>query len=290
MKKTTLLPLLLLVSCGPDWDPDFYCKMYEPETSSAEAYVINGEEITEETNLSTLALFHPGAERPYCSAVAYKPQIVLTAAHCVGSPDMEVSRSLYGPRIAVDDIYVHRFWDGGPSADYDLAMLHLAEPITGPFPAGIYDPAAGGYEPDFRYFCTGMAAQGFGNTRGTNPRGLHTIPYEVGYASSLWNLETGPVNPDQGLCNGDSGGGLYAFVEDHPWQSAPAFLVAGIAIQGYNENCLGRTRHTYLESYSMWVFEVIHCMNGGEDRQWPFFILGNGGYRGTTCEELRKEL
>lgn len=285
MKK--LLPLILLVTaCGPDWDPDFYCKMYEPEMG---AKVVNGDEITEETNLSTLALFNADTGDFACSAVAYRPQIVLTAAHCVGSTNLEVSRSLDGPRIAVDDIYVHRNYTAAPY--FDIAMLHLAEPIEGPFPAGIYDPAAGGYEPDFRYFCTGMVAQGFGRTNGTNPRGLYTIPYEIGYASDLFTLETGPVNPDQGLCYGDSGGGLYAFMEDHPWQSKPEFFIAGIAIWAYDGNtCTGQTRHNYLESYSMWIYEVVHCMNGGEDRLWSFYILDGNGYRGTTCEELRKEL
>jgi hypothetical protein len=171
-----------------------------------------------------------------------------------------------------------------------MAVLHLEEPIEGPLPSGIYDPAAGGYEPDFRYHCTDMVAQGFGTTLETKPRGLYTIPYEIGYASSLYTLETAPINPDQGVCNGDSGGGLYAYMEDHPWAPGTTFWIAGIAIQGYNENCLGRTRHTYLESYSGWIQSVLHCMKEGTPPTVPWYMIGPNGdiYQGHTCEGLRK--
>ena len=290
MKRLTLLLTIITTTtaCNGE-DPTYYCKGYEPEVASTEAYIVNGEEITEETNLSTLALFNEDTGHFACSAVAYRDQIVLTAGHCVVSDNLSVSRSLKGERTKVDDIYLHRAYSGYPHGD--IAMLHLAEPIEGPFPAGIYDMAAGGYEPDLRYFCTGMVAQGFGNTRETNPSGLYTIPYEWWGASDLFIMETGPVNPDQGLCNGDSGGGLYAYTQDHPWWQEPTFHIAGIAIGAYDgENCTGQTRHNDLESYSMWIYEVVYCMNGGEDRLWPFYDLHGKGYRGTTCEELRKPL
>lgn len=287
----TLLTFSTITACGDEWDPEYWCKGYAPEVGSTAAYVVNGEPVSKENGnvLATVALFNRRGNRN-CSGVAMQPQIVLTAAHCVRD-SISVSRTLDGPRIKVDDVYVHAFYDNNPP-DFDIAVLHLEEPIEGPFPAGIYDMAAGGVEPDYRYFCTHMVAQGFGLTKDTNPDGLYEIPYQVGYAVDNWTVVTGPVEPDTGICKGDSGSPLYAFVEDHPWQhgQGPHFLVMGIALTSENtDTCTANTKHTHLENYSYWYFEAVHCAKGGEDRLWDFYMLGKGqGFRGNTCEQLRK--
>jgi hypothetical protein len=64
--------------------------------------------------------------------------------------------------------------------------------------------------------------------------------------------------------------------------------VAGLASTGSPYGCVGRGEHVYLENMSPWIREVRYCLNGGEDRLWDFYVIGGGGYRGSTCEELRK--
>jgi len=268
--------------CGEDWDPGFFCKGSGDEpvlmAGSQTQSIVNGT-----PSIDRRATVHVSTG---CSGVAMDPYVVLTAAHCVFPGEMTVGLSPRGYRIAVDDIYVHRAYEGWPH--WDIAVLHLAEPIEGPFPVGIYDPAEGGYAPDLRYYCSHLVAQGWGKT-GDNPPGLYELEYEVGTATLTTLVTAASDDPaTSAVCNGDSGGPLYAYTYDREVPGKINMWVAGIASTGSPDGCVGRGEHVYLENMSPWLREVRYCLNGGEDRLWDFYVIGGGGYRGSSCEELRK--
>lgn len=280
--------ILVLTGCGPDWDPGFFCKgsagasvlpeypeSVQPQTQS----IVNGTLSTDRR-----ATVHVSTG---CSGVAMDPYVVLTAAHCVGDGPMTVGTSPDAYRIEVDDRYVHRAYNGQAYPEWDLAVLHLAEPIEGPFPSGIYDPAEGGYEPDIRYYCTHLLAQGYGRT-GDNPPGLYELEFEVGEVRWHTLVTAASENADiAGICYGDSGSPLYAYAHDRNIPGKINMWVAGIAVQGLDlgNGCRGQSLHMFLENFSPWLREVRRCMRGGEDRLWDFYT---GGVRGSTCEDLRK--
>lgn len=272
--------------CGEDWDPGFFCKgsadipVYTADSVEAqEQYIINGTLSTDRR-----ATVFVRSAKGSCSGVAMDPYVVFTAAHCVAEGEMTVALDPTSYRIAVDDRYIHRAYVSWP--DWDIAVLHLAEPIEGPFPVGIYDPAEGGYAPDIRYYCTHLVAQGYGRVAEGGPPGLYELEYDVGEVRWL-TLVTAAAedSANSAVCNGDSGSPLYAFTNDRYVPGKVNMWVAGIASTGSPDGCVGRGEHVFLENMSPWLREVRYCLNGGEDRLWDFYA---GNLRGSTCEELRK--
>ena len=263
-----LLVLVLLCGCGSDWDPSFFCKGSRYRVGPVRdttAYVVGG--VVPSVGRSTV-------QYGGCSGVRMDSHTVLTVAHCMGEASVPVLVGTTSFEVA--EVYVHPYWQSG-STRWDIAVLRTEEPMPGPFPAGIYDPAAGGYEPDARYSCNRLVLEGYG--RGSEG-GLHELEHVVGTAEWLVLGGESAFDPNtQAACKGDSGGPLYALMDDG------TYWVAGLASWGENVSCYGRTWFVYLDLYEPWMREVRRCLAGGEDRPWDFYI---GSRTGNTCEGLRK--
>ncbi len=62
-----------------------------------------------------------------CEATLIAPQWVVTAAHVAVEVRPGHRVTVGGREVVVDSVYIHPDWDGGSD---DIAMLHLAEPVT----------------------------------------------------------------------------------------------------------------------------------------------------------------
>ena len=125
------LGLGIFLSGCSDWDPSFYCNgSLVPETAPAVEKIINGE--LPNDRLATFALLHNG--RAGCSAVALDEHTLLTSAHCVIDAQLDVATEYPADvKYEVVDSYVHRGFVRGDQYHNDIAVLHTAEPMPGPF-------------------------------------------------------------------------------------------------------------------------------------------------------------
>lgn len=232
--------VFLLNGCGDSWNPEFYCA---GSTSPITQKIVGGEDSVDR-RATVLVLVNNGAG--LCSGVALDAHNVLTAGHCADGNRFQIALELGGPRVEVEQVTIHPAFSGkGPL--HDLALMYTSQVLPGPYPVTVYDAAAG--NPDLRDSCDYLLAQGFGKDETGTAGGLHETLFEVG-GVSLYTLTTSAVGEGAGICSGDSGGPLYAFVDG-------AMLLAGITSTSIGYDCRFISQHVHLENYWPWVQENL---------------------------------
>jgi hypothetical protein len=127
------------------------------------------------------------------------------------------------------------------SAPYnDLALLFFEQDLPGPYVSQVYD-AAKATE------CGGLLAQGWGKSE-TSAVDLNESDYRV-VKENMKTLYTKQLNPG-GICFGDSGGPLYAFVGTET-------MLAGVTSTTYSQDCLIGGDHVRLSYYVPWLDEHV---------------------------------
>lgn len=123
----------------------------EPQLAHYNKRIINGKEAPVNKYPFMTALIQGGAEQisPFCGASFIGGRYVLTASHCIvgnSADDVEVwigghdvTKPNGGKRVKVAQVYEHEMYDNG-TLNNDVAILELAEEVTGVTPINIITP------------------------------------------------------------------------------------------------------------------------------------------------------
>jgi V8-like Glu-specific endopeptidase len=189
------------------------------EAGHLEQAIIGGRVDLADPAVVGLRMCVSGSGCSICTGTLVGRQTVLTASHCIdqnveaGEPErVEVffgtSMDGEGTRIAADALALHRYFDPA-TLDYDIAMIHLAEPA----PPEI-EPVVPGIQP-LVSDDVGMAIRlvGFGETAlGAGDAGTKRQVTTVLTSVAARHIFVG--TSDANTCKGDSGGPTFADLGD----------------------------------------------------------------------------
>jgi V8-like Glu-specific endopeptidase len=230
--------------------------------------IIGGEETNYESWQGVIGLFFPlgNGQRKDCTGTLIDPAVVLTAGHCVYFPEAGVDAVSDPNNLAIVGgpymyniqfsraraVVLHPKWDGNidDPDSVDLALIHVADPITEVEPYGIHIKSL--HEGD-----TGKIA-GYGYS---DPEDAETkMTHRVGDTTVL-EIEGGrfaELGDPASTCIGDSGG---PFFIDHDGQ----WLVAAVTSFGDFENSCRPDMGGYsvaLHPYLAWLDDTLFDMTG----------------------------
>lgn len=183
-----------------------------------------------------------------CTGVALGPYTAMSAAHCVRNAEVATAALGYGG--------VPPFWhmtskDVHPDTDlaviwYDNGDRDNGEPLAEPYVNRIFDPL----NQEHASKCVRFIAQGWGRWEG-DTLSLRECTYGIDRIAWDGELYVRDHGPDEcRICFGDSGGPLYAEMEDG------SLMLAGITRNTWGE-CTIKSGHNALEPYRAWVEERI---------------------------------
>jgi len=234
---------------GPDDNP--YCygsptvgKQVRDGVSEVYNTIFGGEESTDRRSTLRIA-----KESSRCSGVAVGPHTALTAAHCVRTANQATA--------ALGGYGVKPYWDMTSKAihpDTDLAIISYdngdrdeGKVLEEPYISKIFDPL----NPYHASRCLRLIAQGWGRWE-ESALSLRECTYkidEIAWDGELYISKHGPDGCR--ICMGDSGGPLYAEMDDG------SLMLAGITRTTWGE-CTVQSGHNALQPYSEWLTEQIH--------------------------------
>lgn len=205
--------------------------------------IFGGEESTDRR--ATLRI-QMGSSR--CTGVALGPQTAATVAHCV--------RNATEATAALGQWGVPPFWhmtgkDIHPDADlaivwYENGDRDSGKPLAEPYVSDIFDPL----NREHASKCVRFIAQGWGRWEG-GTLSLRECTYGIDRIANDGQLYMRDHGPDEcRICYGDSGGPLYAEMEDG------SLMLAGLTAGTWND-CKEKSSHTALEPRREWVEERI---------------------------------
>lgn len=223
-----------------------------PSSNGTETQIIGGQKAERETWPATF-LFKINQARP-CTATVIGPQVMITAAHCLGSTKTG--------KLGSYDIYceTHWGWEGGNK--YDLALCLSNEVINLNFIGQDGNLITPGYErvsadipiPHERR----LSILGFGCTvlGGSTENDLH-----VGTANLSEPVLTGEISftvTGDVICSGDSGGSAYIYENDISRR------IVGIAASSTYD---GKSNFTVLSNPE--IREFIHWWSSKQPEKYP---------------------
>ncbi len=205
----------------------------------------------------------------FASGTLIDDQWVLTAAHVVDSVN-NLAFHIDGRAYAAESYVTTAGWSGNALAGNDLALVRLAAPVTadtaylytGPISPNVQSVQVG-------YGSTGTGLTGYVNgSAGTGRAGTNTIDDLLGnvlltdFDDPFRFIDTGTLGSDEptayeiAAAPGDSGGGLYVYVDSQWRLAAVTSFVAGIdgsADADYGDY----SGYTAIHNWSGWIDGVL---------------------------------
>ena len=220
---TALLTTLALTGCG---DPSAFAPICErPDVSATAAAIVGGTPSQDRRGTVSLSRGHGSS----CTGTIIGPNTVLTAAHCSNMVWIDVDPK-HSYRVAEE--VAHPDWNG--NTRNDLRLLYTEETLPEPY----IEVAT--VAPD----CEQLVAQGYGygSNGDLHERNVETVAL---YDEIIMGTES--------ICNGDSGGPLYAVRSDG------TYVLVGVTSFGWGEpfECIEPVGFMNLLVLGEWVEERI---------------------------------
>jgi hypothetical protein len=215
-----------LAGCGGD-DMDYspICRHDGERVGSTEAAIIDG--VPSQDRRGSAKVFAGGG---FCSGTVIGPHTVLTAGHCRTPKFIEVENVGRYPVVAH---VPHPDYNG--NVRYDVRLAFVAEVLPEPYVTIASEPIE----------CENLVAQGYGvgSEGALHERIVYAV---VRYDEVIIGTES--------ICNGDSGGGLYALHADG------SYSLVGVNSFGFGEAgvCDGPVGFANLLVLGDWVVENIN--------------------------------
>jgi len=199
MLKSFVTLVLIMAGCGSPVPP--LCQA--PDVGASEQAIVNGT-----PSVDRRGTVYVSTATGYCSGTIVGPHTVLTAGHCTDPQDFRVDGVAW---FEVNQHITHPEYTFPRS---DLQVIHTFDVLPEPY-------VSVGLNGE----CSSLLAQGYGIGSGGELHERTVVERDRHYGV----IETG-----EGICNGDSGGPLYARNKD-------GYTLVGVASFGTSEPgvCLG---------------------------------------------------
>jgi hypothetical protein len=299
-RRTVLLVAILMLSqaCDP--------ADRGAGAETLKAPIVNGQAETGWSAVGALTMQYPGYgySGSFCTGTLVAAEWVLTAAHCLtaeeeGFSPMPQTTMFYvgsdanpgpsgwpssGSLYQVDQFFVHPSYDEDVMGDHDIALMHLAEPVTGVTPIGLNAAYMSGAWVGAEIFYVGFGVvdginQGGSGVKRSTTLDIYTIQ-DLNYVSEY---------NGSGICFGDSGGPGLANVSSQNVVVGVNANVGGSG--GGGDPCKDAYFHTRVDKYVAWLNGVIgapppSCNQNPDLCFCDAACMGNGSCDNDACKTL----